>query len=124
MIDDDLDLSKLFGKSTVKNTHIQDFRKDMLGELYQLVETALLGETEMTMDALEKRLAQIVDPTNIRQDKTAPLKMIDSYLADKNGKRVLKATVEFVKPFFLQVYQEKLEQEANRVLEMFDAEDT
>jgi hypothetical protein len=96
----------------------------MLGELYQLVETALLGETEMTMDALEKRLAQIVDPTNIRQDKTAPLKMIDSYLADKNGKRVLKATVEFVKPFFLQVYQEKLEQEANRVLEMFDAEDT
>jgi hypothetical protein len=73
----------------------------MLNELLQLVETALLEESDMSKDALEKRLAQIVNPANIDKDNSASLNMIDSYLADKNGKLILKEAVEFVKPFFL-----------------------
>jgi len=101
MIDSDNDLSKLFGKSNVKNVEIKKFRQDMLDELLQLVETALLDESDMSKDALEKRLAQITNPSNIEKDNTASLNLIDSYLADKNGKTVLKEAVEFVKPFFL-----------------------
>ena len=66
----------------------------MLSELLQLVETSLLKDSDMGKDALEKRLAQIMNPDNIENDTTYSLNMIDSYLADKNGKQVLKQIVE------------------------------
>jgi hypothetical protein len=74
----------------------------------------------MSKDALEKRLAQITNPANIEKDNTASLNMIDSYLADKNGKLVLKEAVEFVKPFFLRIYQEKLNEESSKILGRFN----
>lgn len=55
----------------------------------------------------------------MEHDKTASLNMIDSYLSDKHGKSVLKATVEKVKPFFLQIYQEKLKEEMEFVIDSF-----
>jgi hypothetical protein len=119
MIDSDNDLSNLFGKSNVKNIEIKKFRQNMLDELLQLVETALLEESDMSKDALEKRLAQIINPANIDKDNTASLNLIDSYLVDTNGKLVLKETIEFVKPFFLRVYQEKLNEESSKLLDRF-----
>lgn len=121
MIDGDKELSKLFGKSNIKNVEIKKFRQDMLNELLQLVETSLLEESNMGKYALEKRLAQIINPANINKDNSASLNLIDSYLADKNSKLVLKETVEFVKPFFLQIYQEKLNEESNKILDRFNS---
>ena len=95
----------------------------MLAELLQLVETSLLKDADMSKEALEKRLAEIMNPAKIELDTTASLNMIDSYLSDKHGKQVLKQVVEQVKPFFLQVYREKLNEEMESILDRFRADE-
>jgi len=66
---------------------------------------------------LEKRLAEIVNPTNTSQDRTASLRIIDSFLAKRGDQDALKQAIRIVKPFFLAVYDEKLQHEASRVLQ-------
>ena len=72
-------------------------------------------------DMLEKRLAEIIQPTNAAQDRTTSLRIIDSFLAKKNGHDALRQAIRIVKPFFLAVYDKKLQEEAARVIEGFSA---
>lgn len=55
--------------------------------------------------------------------RTASLKLVDDFLADKVGQATLKAAVEVVKPFFFGICQEKLDEEAGKVLRGFFAEE-
>jgi len=57
---------------------------------------------------LEKRLAEITHPTNVSDNRTASLRVVDSFLASKSGKDALKQAITIVKPFFLAVVNEKL----------------
>lgn len=78
----------------------------------------------MSQDALEERLADIVNPKNIDDNYTANLNLIDTYLGDKSGQRVLKEAIQFVKPFFLNVYQEKVNEEMKILLQAFNCHET
>ena len=66
---------------------------------------------------MEKRLAEILNPANTSQDRTASLRIIDSFLAKRGDQDALKQAIRIVKPFFLAVYDEKLQHEASRVLQ-------
>ena len=77
------------------------------------------GDSE---EAMTKRLASLLGPRKQRlNSKPASLKLVDDFLADKTGKATLKAAVEIVKPFFFAICQEKLDEEAGKVLDGFFA---
>ena len=76
----------------------------------------------MSKDLLEKRLAEMGQPSNLSQDRTASLRMIDSFLAQESGTSVLKQAVSVVKPFFFALVDERLEHETQRVLGGFGLE--
>ena len=70
---------------------------------------------------MEKRLASLLGPKK-NHEKTASLKLVDDFLSDKTGKTTLKAAVDIVKPFFFAICQEKLDEEASKVLSGFNAD--
>jgi hypothetical protein len=43
--------------------------------------------------------------------------LIDSYLADQNGKAMLADAVQILKPFFLEMMSQKVIEEQTRVLD-------
>jgi len=93
--------------------------------LHQLVELVLLASTDPSNDSqeeMEKRLASLLGPQRLRE-RTASLKLVDDFLSDKAGKSTLKAAVEIVKPFFFGICQEKLDEEASKVLSGFNADE-
>ena len=73
----------------------------------------------MSKDLLEKRLAEISHPANVAADKTASLRIIDSFLAKQSGQDALKEAITIVKPFFFAVFEERLQREAGLVLASF-----
>ena len=73
----------------------------------------------LTKDLLEKRLQDILSPTNASRDKTAQLRIIDSFLSENNSKRLIKQAIELVKPFFFNICVERMESEAGKLLRAF-----
>ena len=111
-------------KDSRNNPVIDKFRQEILGELVQLVETVILEQSSKTGERtsatnLQVRLAKLFAPSNIAQDGSMPLGLLDQCIADKIGQDAIKAAINKVKPFFFAVLEEKLEEETSRVLHSF-----
>ena len=108
LIEQDSDLNSLLGSKELaeSNTQIRHLREELLGQLLQLVETALISSSStqslITQEVLEQRLADLVSPSKSPGSKPAEgLSFVDSFLAERGNKEVLKKAIDFVKPFFL-----------------------
>ena len=118
MVDEDPQLSKVFGSASEvqDNQLIRNFRQSMLNELFQLVEVVLIKNQINEVGSKQKAiLSKLVNVAN-SNDRGAKIHLLDELLKDKLMKRALKEAIGFVKPFFFEVFQEKLEQEAQTVL--------
>ena len=71
---------------------------------------------------LEQRLAEMTSAQGVA-DSSGQLRMIDSYLADKNASAVLKEALDIVKPFFLESFRQRLLDEADKCFEHFHHQD-
>ena len=131
MIDNDADLVKLLGGSDVANKNIEALRNDLSHQLLQLVETALLSDRKQgpsrnigntSKAQLEKRLASLLQPKI--PASADQLSFIDDFLSERNSKDVIKKTIDFVKPFFLNVIKEQLEAESRQLLDKLQSTKT
>jgi hypothetical protein len=81
-------------------------------------------QNKISKDTLEKRLAAIINPS-VGGDKalTDQLTVVDSFLAEKGSKKVLKQAINFVKPFFLSMTDDLLKERARSILHGFNSSD-
>lgn len=127
-VESDKELNSIFkmaGEGS-ENPLIAGLRADLLSQLHQLVELVLLASTDPTRDSaddIESRLATLLGPRRVPGLKSASLKLVDGFLADKAGEATLKAAVEVVKPFFFGIVKEKLDEETGKVLAGFNADE-
>lgn len=95
LLEEDKDLKKLLGtaKEAKDNLQVQKLREELLGLLLHLVETVLVStkstSTKISKGTLEARLAAIMGPS-IAVDKANQLTVVDSFLAEKGSKKVIK----------------------------------
>lgn len=92
------------------------------------METVLIStkstQSFIKQDVLETRLAALVQPSSTSGiSRSEQLSVVDSYLAERGSKDVLKKAIHFVKPFFLAMSDQMLRDEARRILDGFSAED-
>jgi len=130
LIDSDPQLSKVFGSEAeaAGNSLIGDFREELLGELLQLVEIVMLQNTSdkgsLDQKALEERIGQLIRPANGQRNTTAQLRHVDTFLAEQQSQKAIKKAIGVIKPFFLQLVNEKLQSESARLLSGMRSEES
>ena len=113
VIQQDATLSKLFATET-SNPLSQKLREDLLNQLSKLVETAMLsGKNGVTENALKKRLDKLYSSKSGTQ-----FELLDDLLSQDNNAKTLTKAIDFVKPFFLNMVYNQINDEAYRVLEL------
>ena len=77
-------------------------------------------------DTLEERLAAIIQPKTGENAKSLveTMTVVDSFLAEKGSKQVLKKAIEFVKPFFFSMTDELLTEKAREIMHGFNVQDS
>ena len=122
LIDTDAQLGSVFGttEQAAANPLIKELREELLSELLQLVETAMLqrqgDKGSIDPKNLQDRLSQLTKPSNARTNTSSQLRFVDSFLAEKTNKDAIGKCIEQVKPFFFQLVNERLELESNKLL--------
>lgn len=99
----------------------------MYGLLLILIENLLVGRNNtsapVNKQMFEKRLGELIDPTKSSTSMhKSSLKVIDHFIDQNNTNTNIKQIIQTVKPYFLMMLQDKLEQESQRVLKAFRAE--
>lgn len=79
------------------NPMINKLKQHLLNELYTIIEFVLLNSTSQTKplpkDRIQARLLSLANATDAKQSNITSLRIIDSYLNDKNTENLVKEAI-------------------------------